>query len=64
MKLVDQQYQFTDVKGPDWSTVKEAVRRLVRVAELLLTLVDRKGEGFDQTTEIAKRIAADYWQGH
>ena len=64
VKLVDQQYQLTDVKGPDWSTVKDAVRRLVRVAELLLTLVDRKGEGFDQTTEIAKRIAADYWQGH
>ena len=64
VKLVDQQYQLTDVKGPDWSTVKEAVRRLVRVAELLLTLVHRKDEGFDQATEIAKRIAADYWQTH
>jgi hypothetical protein len=64
VKLVDQQYQLTDVKGPDWSTVKDAVRRLVRVAELLLTLVHRKDEGFDQATEIAKRIAADYWQGH
>jgi hypothetical protein len=64
VKLVDQQYQLTDVKGPDWSTVKEAVRRLVRVAELLLTLVHRTDEGFDQATQIAKRIGADYWQGH
>ena len=62
VKLVDQQYQLIDVKEPDWSTVREAVRRLVRVAELLLTLVHRKE--FDQATEVAKRIAADYWQAH
>ena len=64
VKLVDQHYQLTDVKGPDWSTVKEAVRRLVRLAELLLTIVHRKDEGFDQAIEIAKRIATDYWQAH
>jgi len=48
--------------GPEWKVVKEAVQRLIRIAELLLTILHNKDEGFDQFVELARRDARDYWQ--
>jgi Asp-tRNA(Asn)/Glu-tRNA(Gln) amidotransferase A subunit family amidase len=63
VQLVDQQYHLNEIKWPEWNTIKDAVRRLVRIAEALLTILHRKDESFGQATKIAQRIAADFWQG-
>jgi len=55
--LVGQEYKLAEVQGPDLRTVKEAVARLIRVAEILLTVLHKKDEGFDQAVEIARQIA-------
>jgi hypothetical protein len=59
---VGQEYKLSEVRGPDWKTVKEAVARLINVAEILLTILAKKDEGFDQAVEIARQIAADFWE--
>jgi hypothetical protein len=62
VKLVGKKYKIAEVKGPDWETVKEAVAHLINVAEILLTILHKKDEGFEQAVEIARQIAADFWE--
>jgi hypothetical protein len=62
VSLVGQEYKLWEVEGPDWKTVKEAVTRLINIAEILLTILHKKDEGFDQAVEIARQIAADFWE--
>jgi AbiU2 len=62
VSLVDQEYKLSEVEGPDWETVKEAVARLINVAEILLTILHKKDEGFDQAVQIARQIATDFWE--
>jgi hypothetical protein len=62
VSLVGQEYKLAEVQGPDLQTVKEAVARLIRVAEILLTVLHKKDESFDQAVEIARQIAADFWE--
>jgi hypothetical protein len=59
---VGSDYVLTPVNGPDWKTVKEAIDRLVELAELLLTVLHRLDESFDQFRELAKRDASGFWQ--
>jgi hypothetical protein len=59
---VGSDYVLTPVSGPDWKTVKEAIDRLVELAELLLTILHRLDESFDQFRELAKRDASGFWQ--
>jgi hypothetical protein len=61
VSLIGQEYKLVAVEGPAWTTVKEAVGRLINVAEILLTILHKKDEGFDQAVEIARQIAADFW---
>jgi hypothetical protein len=62
VSLVGQEYKLAEVEGPAWNTVKEAIGRLINVAEILLTILHKKDEGFDQAVEIARQIAADFWE--
>jgi AbiU2 len=62
VSLVGEECKLSEAQGPDWETVKEAVRRLINIAEILLTILHKKDEGFDQAVEIARRIAADFWE--
>jgi hypothetical protein len=62
VSLVGQEYKLSEVEGPDWETVKEAVARLINVAEILLTILHKKDEGFDQAVQIARQIATDFWE--
>ena len=55
-------YVLTPVSGPDWKTVKEAIDRLVELAKLLLTVLHRLDESFDQFRESAKRDASGFWR--
>jgi AbiU2 len=55
-------YELKGASGPEWKVVKEAVQRLIRITELLLTILHNKDEGFDQFVELARRDARDYWQ--
>jgi hypothetical protein len=61
VSLIGDEYRLREVEGPDWKTVKEAVERLIRVAEILLTILHKKDESFDQAVKIARRIADDFW---
>jgi hypothetical protein len=61
VSLVGQQYKLAAVEGPAWETVKEAVGRLIKVAEILLTVLHKKDEGFDQAVEMARQFANDFW---
>jgi hypothetical protein len=63
VSLIGDEYRLREVDGPDWKTVKEAVERLIRIAEILLTVLHKKDEGFDQFVEIARRTAKDFWEG-
>jgi hypothetical protein len=58
-----EEYRLREVEGPDWKTVKEAVEHLMRIAQILLTVLHKKDEGFDQFVEIARRVAKDFWDG-
>jgi hypothetical protein len=60
--LVGQEYKLAEVQAPDWPTVKEAVERLIRVAEILLTILHKEDQGFDQAVEFARQIASDFWE--
>jgi hypothetical protein len=62
VKLVGQEYKIAEVQGPDWKTVKEAVAHLINVAEILLTILRKEDQGFAQAVEIARQIAADFWE--
>jgi hypothetical protein len=42
--------------------MKEAVGRLIQVAEILLTILHQKDESFEQAVKIARQIAADFWE--
>jgi hypothetical protein len=55
-------YVITPVSGPDWKNVKDAVSRLIRLAELLLSLLYQPDESFDQLRELAKRDSDLFWQ--
>jgi len=55
-------YELKEAPGPEWGTVKEAMQRLIRIAELVLTILHKKDEGFDQFVELARRDARDYWE--
>jgi hypothetical protein len=62
VSLIDQEYKLREVEPPPWKTIKEAVERLILVAEILLTILHQKDEGFEQAVEIARQIAADFWE--
>ena len=55
-------YVITPVAGPDWKTLKEAVGRLIELAELLLSLLYQPDESFEQFCKLAKRDADLFWQ--
>jgi hypothetical protein len=55
---VGSDYVLTPVNGPDWKTVREAIDRLVELAELLLTVLHRLDESFDQFRQLAKEMPA------
>jgi len=57
-----QTYELKEAPGPEWKTVKQAIRRLVRIAELLLTILQKRDESFDQFLELARRDARGFWQ--
>jgi hypothetical protein len=62
VSLVNGEYKLCEVEPPAWSTVKEAVQRLVQVAEILLTILHQKDESFGQAIENARKEAADFWE--
>jgi hypothetical protein len=41
--------------GPSWGVMKEALRRLIRIAENLVTLVVEKSKSFDEEQELFKK---------
>jgi AbiU2 len=55
-------YVLTPVSGPDWSTLENAVNRLIELAELLLLVLHQKDGSFPQLRELAKRDAFNFWQ--
>ena len=57
-----QTYELKNAPGPEWGVVKEAVQRLIRIAELLLTILQKSDESFDQFVELARRDARDFWE--
>jgi len=61
VKLGRDGYQLQEIKGPDWRTLKESVSHLVRIAEILLTILHKKDESFPQAIGIAQKTAADFW---
>ena len=61
VKLGRDVYQLQEIKGPDWRTLKESVSHLVRIAEILLTILHKKDESFPQAIGIAQKTAADFW---
>jgi hypothetical protein len=38
------------------------MQRLIHIAELLLTILQKKDESFDQFVELARRDARDFWE--
>jgi hypothetical protein len=56
-----QAYELKNAPGPEWKVVKQAVQRLIHIAELLLTILQKKDESFDQFVELARRDARDFW---
>jgi hypothetical protein len=62
VNLINQEYKLSEVEPPSWRTMKEAVGRLIQVAEILLTILHQKDESFEQAVKIARQIAADFWE--
>ena len=62
VSLIDQEYKLREVEPPTWKTVKDAVERLILVAEILLTILHQKDESFEQIVEIARKAAVDFWE--
>ena len=62
VNLINQEYKLSEVEPPNWYTIKEAVGRLIQVAEILLTILHQKDESFEQAVKIARQIAADFWE--
>lgn len=62
VSLIDQEYKLAEVEPPSWQTMKDAVERLILVAEILLTILHRKHEGFKQVVQVARKAAADFWE--
>jgi hypothetical protein len=62
VNLINQEYKLSEVEPPSWYTMKEAVGRLIQVAEILLTILHQKDESFEQAVKIARQIAADFWE--
>ena len=56
-----QTYELKKAPGPEWGVDKEAVQRLICIAELLLTILQKKDESFGQFVELARRDARDFW---
>jgi hypothetical protein len=52
---------FGKSPAPEWG-VKEAVQRLIEMAELLLNILHQRNEPFGQFTSLAERHAADFWK--
>jgi hypothetical protein len=59
---VGQTYQLKNAPGPEWAVVKEAIQRLIKIAELLLTIVHNKSVDFDRSAALAGRDARDFWE--
>jgi hypothetical protein len=59
---VGKTYILRKVAGPEWGVIKEAVQRLIEMAELLLNVLHRKDESFGQFSKLAKRDANDFWK--
>jgi hypothetical protein len=55
---------FENVKpdNPSWQTVKETLQHLVRVAEMLLSLVLQKSESFEQAHALYEKDADAFWK--
>ena len=41
--------------------MKQAIKRLVAVAEILLEILHRRDEGFDQSLKLARENASAFW---
>jgi AbiU2 len=59
---VGQTYQLKKAPGPEWAVIKEAMQRLIKIAELLLTIVHNRSVDFDQSAALARRDARDFWE--
>ena len=57
-----QSYELKKAPGPEWGVVKEAMQRLIHIAELLLTILQKQDDGFDQCVELSRQDARDFWQ--
>jgi hypothetical protein len=57
-----QTYELKKAPGPEWRVVKEAIQRLIHIAELLLTILQKSDESFDQFIKLARRDARDFWE--
>src|SRR5215469_10328840 len=60
--IVENHYVLLKVGGPEWGVIKEAVQRLIEIAELLLNVLHQRDESFGQFTKLAKRDAMDFWE--
>ena len=59
---VGNNYVLRKVIGPEWGIIKEAMQRLIEMAELLLNILHQSDEPFGRFTKLAKRDAADFWK--
>jgi AbiU2 len=59
--LVGKKYQLTKVSGPTWGVMKQAIERLVAVAEILLVILHQRDEGFDQVLKLARENSDAFW---
>ena len=58
----DGEYRLPELEPPTWQTIKEAVKRLIDVAEILLAILHQKDEGFEQFVMIAREAASNFWE--
>jgi hypothetical protein len=62
VSLIDQEYTLREVEPPSWQTIKDAVEHLIQVAEIFLSVLHQKDEGFEQAVSIARKAAMDFWE--
>jgi hypothetical protein len=59
--LVGEKYKLTKVNGPTWGVMKQAIKGLVAVVEILLVILHRKDEGFDYDLKLARENVDAFW---
>ena len=59
--LVGDKYELRKLTGPTWGVMKQAVKGLIDVAEILLVILHRKGGGFGHDLKLARENARAFW---